>query len=154
MKKTLRGVLLSVPLMLAIGVEGQTPLKIAVFKSPTCGCCSMWVTHLRKAGFTATVTDIEDVTPIKDKYKVPTGTRSCHTALIDGYVVEGHVPAADIKKLIAERPAGVLGLAVGGMPIGSPGMEGTGGEPYKVLAFDAAGKTRVFSTQQPQTKPQ
>jgi len=85
---------------------------------------------------------------VKDKYGVPAQTRSCHTALVGGYVIEGHVPAADIQRLLKEKPK-VAGLAVAGMPIGSPGMEGANPRPYDVLAFDKTGKTTVFSTQRP-----
>jgi len=85
---------------------------------------------------------------VKDKHNVPRQARSCHTALVGGYVIEGHVPAADIQRLLKERPA-ILGLAVPGMPIGSPGMEGPNPQPYNVLAFDKKGQTSVFSTQRP-----
>ena len=133
----------------AIGARAsaQKDMAIQVFKDPTCGCCSLWVEHLRKAGFTATVTDVEDMTAIKTKHRVPANARSCHTALVTGYVVEGHVPAKDIQRMLRERPA-IVGIAVPGMPIGSPGMEVAGMKPhpYDVLAFDKAGDTRVFAS--------
>jgi hypothetical protein len=125
----------------------QKPPAVQVYKDPTCGCCSLWVEHLRKAGFTATVTDVEDMTAIKTKYGVPVQARSCHTALLGGYVVEGHVPAADVQRLLKERPA-IAGIGVAGMPIGSPGMEvaGVKPQPYDVLAFNKAGETQVFAS--------
>jgi hypothetical protein len=119
--------------------------SIQVYKDPTCGCCAIWVEHLRKAGFTATVNDVGDMNAVKAKYGVPQRARSCHTAFVDGYVIEGHVPAADVQRLLRRRPA-VVGLAVPGMPIGSPGMEVPGMRPqaFDVLAFDKAGQTTVF----------
>ena len=125
----------------------QKPPAVQVYKDPTCGCCSLWVEHLRKAGFTATVTDVGDMTAIKTKYGVPVQARSCHTALLGGYVVEGHVPSADVQRLLKERPA-IVGIGVAGMPIGSPGMEVAGmkPQPYDVLAFNKAGETQVFAS--------
>src|SRR5262245_52632444 len=84
--------------------SGQSLPKIDVYKDPTCGCCTLWVQHLRKAGFTASVTPEQNMDAIKDKYKVPEKARSCHTAIVDGYVIEGHVPASDIKRLLKEKP--------------------------------------------------
>ena len=125
----------------------QKPPAAQVYKDPTCGCCSLWVEHLRKAGFTATVTDVGDMTAIKTKYGVPVKARSCHTALLGGYIVEGHVPSADVQRLLKERPA-IVGIGVAGMPIGSPGMEVAGmkPQPYDVLAFNKAGETQVFAS--------
>jgi hypothetical protein len=126
----------------------QSPATIAVVRDPGCGCCLNWVDHLRKAGMSATVTESNDMDTIKSMRGVPRSARSCHTGVIEGYVIEGHVPAADIKRLLADRPARVVGLAVPGMPAGSPGMEVPGGrvQPYDVLAFDEAGKTTVFAS--------
>jgi hypothetical protein len=131
----------------ALRPSAQTETAIQVFKEPTCGCCSLWVEHLRKAGFRATVTDVADMAAIKSKHRVPAQARSCHTALVGGYVVEGHVPAADVQRMLKERPA-IVGIGVPGMPIGSPGMEVAGMKPhpYDVLAFDKAGETRVFAS--------
>ena len=123
----------------------QPPQKIDVFKSPTCGCCENWVKHVRASGFTPMVANLDDMTPVKTKYHVPSALQSCHTAIVGGYVIEGHVPAADIKRLLEERPA-IAGLAVPGMVTGSPGMEGPSPAPYDVVAFDKQGKTRVFAT--------
>jgi hypothetical protein len=121
--------------------------SVQVYKSPTCGCCALWVEHLRKAGFTATVADVEDIAAIKTKHGVPARAQSCHTALVGGYVVEGHVPAQDVQRLLKQRPA-IAGIGVPGMPIGSPGMEvgGMKPQPYDVLAFDKAGQTTVFAS--------
>ncbi|GLK81789.1 DUF411 domain-containing protein [Methylopila turkensis] len=109
---------------------------MTVHKDPTCGCCQAWVDHVRAAGYEARVVEVQAINAVKAKLGVPPGLRSCHTAAIDGYVLEGHVPAAAIAKLLAERPK-VRGLAVPGMPIGSPGMEVEGRDPeaYDVMAF-------------------
>jgi hypothetical protein len=122
------------------------PIPIKVYKTATCGCCAKWVDHLRANGFVADVTNLTDLKEIKAKYKVPPAAESCHTAIVNGYVVEGHVPASEVHKLLKQRPA-ALGLAVPGMPMGSPGMEGPGAKPYDVLTIDKAGKLSVFSTQ-------
>jgi len=131
------------------GMRGfaQSGPAVQVYKDPTCGCCALWVEHLRKAGFTATVTDVEDMTALKTKHGVPPRARSCHTAVTGDYVIEGHVPAADVQRLVKERPS-VVGIGVPGMPIGSPGMEvaGVKPQPYDVLAFDKAGQTTVFAS--------
>jgi hypothetical protein len=120
---------------------------VEVFKSPTCGCCAMWVKHLEAAGFTTRVTDVEDITQVKAKYGVPGRLQSCHTAVVNGYVIEGHVPAADVQRLIKERPAAVVGVAVPGMPVGSPGMEvGATVQPYSVMTFNKQGQTTVFAS--------
>lgn len=134
-------------------IRAQQRPKVSVYKDPTCGCCANWVAHLRAHGFDTTATDAQDLAAVKSKYRVPASLRSCHTALVDGYVIEGHVPAGDIQRLLKDRPK-VVGLAVPGMPIGSPGMEGVNGQQYDVLAFDAAGKTTVYSMQQPSARPQ
>jgi hypothetical protein len=123
---------------------GAATTRLEVFKSPYCGCCGAWVEHMAAHGFDAVVSDVEDLTPIKDRNAVPAGLRSCHTALIDGYVIEGHVPAAEVTKLLTERPA-ATGLAVPGMPIGSPGMEmGDQREPFDVVLF-GPGSGTVFA---------
>lgn len=129
------------------GSDGAVLPIVDVYKSATCGCCSKWVDHLRDAGFSARTTDTEDLASLKATHGVPRQVHSCHTALVDGYVIEGHVPAADIGRLLSERPD-VAGLAVGGMPVGSPGMEMPGAtpQPYNVMAFDQEGRTTVFQT--------
>ena len=137
--------LLSMTVATGLRPRAQERPKVDVYKDPTCGCCGNWVEHLRTQGFAATATDVTDLVAIKTKYNVPQQLRSCHTAVVDGYVIEGHVSAADIKRVLTERPA-IAGLAVPGMPIGSPGMEGPNAKPYDVLAFDRQGRTHVFST--------
>jgi hypothetical protein len=119
---------------------------VAVFKSPTCGCCAKWNTHMTAAGYAVTSTDRPDMSAVKDEQHVPAALRSCHTALVAGYVLEGHVPADAVDKLLAEKPAGVVGLAVPGMPMGSPGMESADGSktPYNVMAFTKDGQSRVY----------
>lgn len=116
-----------------------------MFKTATCGCCAKWVDHLKANGFATTATNVEDVSVIKTKHNVPRAVHSCHTALVGGYVIEGHVPASDIKRLLKERPA-ISGIGVGGMPAGSPGMESPTPQRYDVLSFDKQGQTRVYST--------
>jgi hypothetical protein len=118
---------------------------VTVYKSPTCGCCAKWVDHMRAAGFQVEVHDTSDVAPIKNAAGVPEETRSCHTARVGDYVLEGHVPADVVRKLLDEKPA-IVGLAVPGMPMGSPGMEGPHKDPYDVLAFTRDGKTSVFAS--------
>ena len=119
---------------------------VEVFKSPTCGCCANWVEIMRKNGFVVRTTDLNDITAIKKSRGVPADVQSCHTAVVNGYVIEGHVPPADVHRLLKEKPA-VVGIAVGGMPIGSPGMESpyVKAEPYNVMSFDKSGATRVFA---------
>jgi hypothetical protein len=110
---------------------------VKVWKDPNCGCCTGWVEHLRQSGFTVAVVEQADLTSIKAEAGIPAELASCHTARIDGYVLEGHVPAAAIRRLIKERPE-AIGLAVPGMPIGSPGMEGGSPEVYAVILFGKA----------------
>ena len=121
--------------------------QVSVYKTPTCGCCGKWVEHMRASGFVTTATNVPapDVAAIKAKHGVPARLQSCHTSLVGGYVIEGHVPAEDIRRLLREKPA-ILGLAVPGMPAGSPGMDVAQFPAYDVIAFDAAGHTRVFAT--------
>ncbi len=121
---------------------------VVVYKTPSCGCCNGWVEHLREAGFDVEARDVRDLMSVKIDAGVPTDLTSCHTALIDGYVVEGHIPADVVKRLLAERPA-VAGIAVPGMPIGSPGMEGPNPEAYTVQAFTADGDRATFAEVDP-----
>jgi hypothetical protein len=117
---------------------------LEVYKSPWCGCCDAWVEHMEAAGFAVRVNEIDDLTPLKTMLGIAPELQSCHTGLVDGYVVEGHVPARDVRRLLAERPA-AIGLAVPGMPIGSPGMEQGGvREPYEVVVF-ATNERGVFA---------
>jgi hypothetical protein len=119
---------------------------VVVYKSPTCGCCTQWVEHMRTSGFRVETHDTEDVDAVKDQAHVPTGARSCHTATVGGYAIEGHVPADLVRKLLREHPADVAGLAVPGMVTGSPGMEGPEPRHYDVIAFTKDGQTRVYAS--------
>ena len=118
--------------------------RITVFKDPNCGCCKSWVEHLRKHGFDVIARDTSDVAPTKQTARVPQQLYSCHTAFVNRYVVEGHVPAADIDRLLKEKPK-IAGIAVAGMPAGSPGMEVGRVDKYDVIAFNRDGSTRVFA---------
>jgi len=119
---------------------------MTVYKDPNCGCCAQWVTHVRKAGFTVTVQDTADMDSVKVSFGVPAPLQSCHTARVGRYSIEGHVPADLIQRLLKEAPE-ARGLAVPGMPVGSPGMEmGARKDRYDVLLFDKAGRTTVFAT--------
>jgi len=129
------------------GVSGEDSKAITVYKSSTCGCCTAWESYLTKAGFHVTSVSTDEMTDIKEKYKVPEQMQSCHTAVIDGYVIEGHVPADDILKLLRTRP-NIVGLAAPGMPQESPGMQPEGEKPanFDVFSFDEQAKTNVFSS--------
>ncbi|MEE9279183.1 MAG: DUF411 domain-containing protein [Myxococcota bacterium] len=142
--------LIALVTMLAALAVANEATTVTVYKSPTCGCCSKWVRHLEQHGFTVETHDLRDVTPVKEANGVPRGLVSCHTALVGGYVVEGHVPASDVARLLEQRPP-IVGLAVPKMPIGSPGMEGPNPEPYQVLSFDDKGRVAVFSSHKPAT---
>jgi len=124
----------------------DNPPSLTVYKSPTCGCCAKWVDHVKAAGFTTVVHDDDDMSTVKDSLGVPAKLRSCHTAQVEKYVIEGHVPAEDIQRLLKDRPK-VAGLAVPGMPASSPGMAvpGEPHEPFEVLAFQLDGTTQVFA---------
>ena len=117
---------------------------MTVYKTKTCGCCGKWVEHLRANGFAVTVNDVPSTAEYRAKYGVPDALASCHTAVVGGYTVEGHIPAADIHRLLKERPKG-KGIAVPGMPMGSPGMEGPHRQAYSVLLFQPDGLTTVFA---------
>lgn len=123
---------------------------MVVHKSPTCGCCGLWVEHMREAGFTVEVQDHDDLGPVKERLGVPYGKGSCHTAEVGGYMVEGHVPAEDVKRMLAEKPA-IRGLVLPGMPLGSPGMEVPDGtvQPYVVEAVAADGNTSPYAAHGP-----
>jgi hypothetical protein len=133
------------PLAEAGGTQ-QLPSMI-IYKTATCGCCQGWVEHMRAAGFALDVRDLPgnvELMGVKVDAGVPGQVASCHTALVDGYVVEGHVPAEQVKRLLAERPA-VAGIGVPGMPVGSPGMEGPNPQPYQVVSWDHDGSAAVFA---------
>lgn len=129
-------------LSIAGRAHAAKPAAMTVWKDPNCGCCGGWVEHIRRNGFTVTVIETSDVQTIKTRRGIPAELVSCHTAEIGGYTIEGHVPAAAVTRLLAEKPAG-LGLAVPGMPIGSPGMEGGRPETYEVILFGDAPR-RLF----------
>ena len=123
----------------------QNDHAIEIWKTPTCGCCRLWVDHMRANGFRPTVHDVSDVSPIKRKFGVPASLESCHTGIVSGYAVEGHVPADVVRQMLKQRPQ-IAGLAVAGMPMGSPGMEqGSRKDPYNVVAFERNGRTTVFA---------
>jgi len=132
--------------------KGDTPatasvargVEVTVYKTPTCGCCGKWIEHLEQAGFTVESVEVPSTAIVRASNGVPAG----HTAVVDGYVVEGHVPAQDVVRLLAERPD-VVGLAVPGMPIGSPGMEGPNPERYAVMAWNERGEREIFATHGP-----
>ena len=138
---------------LAVITTGAGPLLarapgplVTVYKSATCKCCARWVEHLKLNGFAAEGHDVDSVDAVKDRYGVPKAVRSCHTGLVDGYVIEGHVPADDIQRLLKERPK-VFGLAVPGMPPSAPGMYEPGDpkEPFEVLSFQKSGVTAKYA---------
>jgi len=118
---------------------------LTVYKDAACGCCKKWVEHMQSSGFTVTAHDNPDMDAVKDHYGVPSGVRSCHTAIIGSYVIEGHVPASDVDRLLKEQPK-VAGLAVPVMVTGSPGMEGFMSKSYVVLAFQKTGSTTAFAS--------
>ena len=151
-----RGFVIRMAGLVAVGVTGRSlwaqlpsamgPTPITVYKSSTCGCCTKWVDHIRASGFAPVVHDQEEMEDLKDEMGVPSAVRSCHTAIVGKYLIEGHVPASDIRRLLAERPK-VLGLAVPDMPPLTPGMAPEGVEPkdFEVLSFQTDGSTRVFA---------
>jgi len=145
--------LFALPLLVGGLLAGAFALRaeaepVTVYKSPTCGCCDKWIAHLEAGGFEVEGVDVRDLAPVKMRHGIAPRLAACHTALVAGYFVEGHVPAADVRRLLAERPP-VAGLAVPGMPAGSPGMEGPPPEAYDVLAVDRAGGVSVFSSHGP-----
>lgn len=128
-----------------VAIDASLP-TVTVYKTPTCGCCSLWVDHMAENGFPTRTYDVESTAQIREQNGMPATVGSCHTAIVDGYVVEGHVPAETVKRLISEKPD-IVGITVPGMPIGSPGMEVTGrdADPYDVLAVNADGGTEVYA---------
>lgn len=129
--------------MVRPGTPAPLP-TVVVYKNPSCGCCTKWVEHLKAAGFPLEVHDVADASEFADASGVPAALRSCHTAVVKGYAIEGHVPADLIKRLLDEHPK-IAGLAVPGMVTGSPGMEGNRKDAYDVIAWSANGKTSVFA---------
>lgn len=141
-RRSFLGVCLLIPLHAALGQA--TDSAITVYKSESCGCCGAWVTYLRNNGFKVDARNVPDVSAWREKLGVPAALGSCHTATIGGYVVEGHVPAADIRRLLVQRPK-ARGIAVPAMPIGSPGMPGPRKDPFDTLLFQADGTYVIFA---------
>ena len=124
-------------------------IEMTVYRSPTCGCCGVWVDHAQKHGFKIEDIKTNEMEALKQKHNIPPELASCHTAIIDGYVMEGHIPADDIKRFLAEKPDNMVGLAVPGMPIGTTGMEAKDiKQPFQVLAFNDKGEVEVFNDYQ------
>lgn len=139
--------IMSPSLLAAIGTAAPT---ITVWKTPSCGCCHEWISHLQKNGFNVVANNVDDTSAIRKRFGFPDQYGSCHTAKLGEYVIEGHVPAGDIRKLLQDKPQ-ARGLAVPGMPLGSPGMEGTGRfsgtrHAYNVLLVLNDGQARVFKS--------
>ncbi len=131
---------------LAVWTGVSMAADITVYKDPNCGCCSKWAEHLRENSFSVTEVAVDDIDMYKSKYNVPANMASCHTAVVEDYVIEGHVPAADVLRLLKDRPD-IVGLTVPGMPLGSPGMEvGDRVQAYDVLAINRDGTTSVFTS--------
>lgn len=126
-----------------VGVASAAATEVVVWKSPSCGCCEGWVQHMRAAGYALTVHDVDDVDPVKARLGVPASLQSCHTALVNGYVLEGHVPAHSVARLLRERPA-AKGLAVPGMPQGAPGMETGMKDAYAVVLFGTPNGQTIY----------
>ena len=138
------GLVIATPAGLVAGHDHGPAAHITVYKSASCGCCTKWVDYLRKHGFKVTARDTEDMASIKESLGVPSGMGSCHTAVVGKYVLEGHVPATDINRLLKQKPK-IAGLAVPGMPHGSPGMETGQVDRYDVIAFAPGKKSSVFA---------
>lgn len=132
-------------ILLAMSSPSQTGPLVTVFKLRSCSCCGKWVEHLRANGFAVKVQEVSDTASYERQYHVPQPMVSCHTAIVDGYTIEGHVPAAEIKRLLNERPKAV-GLAIPGMPVGSPGMETGRSEAYSVMLFDQSGHASIYAS--------
>lgn len=143
--RVVRSATLMMGFLLASAALASDLPRVEVYKSATCGCCERWVEHMRQAGFAVGTHDIADVPAQRARLGMPKGLGACHTAVVGDYVVEGHVPAADVKRLLAQRPQ-ALGLAVPGMPNGSPGMEAPNPTTYDVLLVGRDGAVRTFAT--------
>lgn len=130
----------------APGDRPSNATAMTVYRDPSCGCCEAWAAIAQRAGYAVTIRDDQDMSTVKRGLGVPETLASCHTAVANGLVIEGHVPMEHVARLLRERPAGVRGIGVPGMPIGSPGMEAPDGQtdPFDVFAFDAVGRTQVF----------
>ncbi|MFT3758674.1 DUF411 domain-containing protein [Thauera sp.] len=130
----------------ATGIAAAADDEVTMFKDPYCGCCGKWAEHMREHGFKVKEVISQEMDQIKHQAGVPRALGSCHTAKVGNYIVEGHVPAADVKRMLSEKPA-ITGISAPGMPMGSPGMEGPyPADRYDVVSFDAEGKTAVFAS--------
>ncbi len=136
------GMLFALVSLLATQISAAPP-EVTVFKTKTCGCCGKWVDHMRSSGFKVIVNEVSSTAEYRQKNGVPEKLQSCHTAIAGGYSFEGHVPAAEIQRILKEKPR-AKGLAVPGMPMGSPGMEGSRRDPYSVVTFDQDGTLTVY----------
>ncbi|MCC6535544.1 MAG: DUF411 domain-containing protein [Burkholderiales bacterium] len=136
---------LATAMLLPAGARAQAPrAELILYKDAACGCCGKWAEHMARNGFRVVSHDVVDLARIKASQRVPEALGSCHTAIVAGYTIEGHVPADAVRRLLSEKPAGIIGLAVPGMPQGSPGMESPTPQRYQVIAFDAKGAQRVY----------
>lgn len=142
-RRSILGLLAAAALAPPVQGQGRGLPKVVVSKDPGCGCCGTWAEHLRRAGFSVEIVETRNLNAVKQRLGVPADIVSCHTAEVDGYVVEGHVPASAIMRLLEQRPQ-AKGLAVPGMPMGSPGMEGGRPETYEVILFGPQGR-RTFA---------
>ena len=140
----LRALLSVFLLAAAFSAAAQTLPTVEMYKNPYCGCCGQWAEHMRKNGFQVVAHDVEDITAKRASLGMPASLGSCHTAKVGGYLLEGHVPAADVRRLLKEKPK-ALGLAVPGMPAGSPGMDIPNSPPYETLLVAKDGGTTVFA---------
>jgi len=147
--------LAAVPFVPAVARAQRVLPEVEVYKSPTCGCCKDWIRHLQANGFSVKATDVPDSRFMRARFGMPSKFASCHTALVGGYVIEGHVPAREIKRLLREKPT-ALGIAVPGMPVGSPGMDGPeyrgAADPYDVLLVQPDGRATVFASYEGNTR--
>ena len=134
------------------GTAAEANDTITVYKSPNCGCCVKWIEHLQAAGFQVEAHDARNLDAVRKELGVPRKLAGCHSARIASYVVEGHVPADQIKRLLRQQPDGVAGISVPGMPVGSPGMEGPGGHDYDVLTWRKDGRVEIFATIPPRSQ--
>ena len=134
--------------------QAKPPAKppIVVYKDPNCGCCQFWVDYMKKLGYKATVNNT-GMEAIKKTHKIPPTLQSCHTTLVGGYVIEGHVPESDIARLLKEKPKGIVGLTIPGMPASAPGMDQLPFRPYTVLSFDARGATATYAVHSKPGRP-
>ena len=138
---------------LSVSTTASEDADIVVYKTLTCGCCHNWVAHLRNSGLAVSVVNVRNTRPMRSRVGVPRDLASCHTPVVGNYWVEGHVPADLIQRLMVEKPEDIRGIAVPGMPVGSPGMEGPNPVEYDVVAYDIEGNMIVYATRQGRAVP-